>query len=95
MAIQSFKNKELERFFWDGKRCKNPKWAHIEKIAKRKLDMLQFARDLLDLRSPPSNNLELLKGKLNGYYSIGINDQWRVLFKWDGQPYDVDIVDYH
>ena len=95
MAIQSFRDKELEHFFWDGKRCKNAKWANVEKVAKRKLDMLQFARDLLDLRTPPSNNLEALKGKLNGYYSIRINDQWRVIFKWDGQPYDVAIVDYH
>lgn len=57
--------------------------------------MLHFAKDLLDLMSPPSNCLEKLKGNFKDYYSIRINDQWRIIFKWDGQPYNVDIVDYH
>lgn len=95
MAIQSFKHKELEDFFWTGKKGKNLKWASLAKVAKRKLDMLHFADELMDLRSPPSNNLEALHGNLRGYYSIRINDQWRVIFKWDSQPSEVEIVDYH
>jgi proteic killer suppression protein len=65
------------------------------KNRKRKLDMLHFAKDLLDLKSPPNNCLEKLRGDLKDYYSIRINDQWRIIFKWDGQPDSVDIVDYH
>lgn len=95
MAIQSFKDKELENFFWHGKKGKNLKWANLSKVAKRKLDMLHFAKDLIDLKSPPSNNLEPLQGNLRGFYSIRINIQWRVIFKWDGQPYEVEIIDYH
>lgn len=95
MAIRSFQNNELEAFFWHSKRSKNPKWVSVAKIAKRKLDMLHFAQELLDLRSPPSNHLERLRGNLEGYYSIRINDQWRVIFKWDNEPYDVGIIDYH
>ena len=51
--------------------------------------------ELEDLRSPPGNRLESLSRKLQGYYSIRINDQWRIVFKWDTQPYDVQIMDYH
>lgn len=64
-------------------------------IVKRKLDMLNYAAELNDLKSPPSNHLEALKGDLKGFYSIRINLQWRVIFKWDNKPLDVDITDYH
>lgn len=57
--------------------------------------MLDYAKELIDLQSPPSNRLEKLKGNLEGFYSIRINDQWRVIFKWDSQPYEVSVVDYH
>ena len=58
--------------------------------------MLDYAHDLKDLRSPPGNKLEALKGNLVGYHSIRINDQWRVVFRWtDNGPTDVDILDYH
>ncbi len=57
--------------------------------------MLQYAHNLKDLKAPPSNCLESLKGNLKGYYSIRVNDQWRIIFKWDSQPYDVSVVDYH
>ncbi len=58
--------------------------------------MLDYAYDLKDLRSPPGNKLEALKGNLVGYHSIRINDQWRVVFRWtDNGPTDVDILDYH
>ena len=70
-------------------------WASVYKIAKRKLDMLDYAKELKDLRSPPGNNLESLTDDLKGYYSIRINNQWRIVFAWDKQPYDVCIMDYH
>ena len=58
--------------------------------------MLDYAHDLKDLRSPPGNRLEALKGNLVGYHSIKINDQWSVVFRWtDNGPTDVDILDYH
>jgi toxin HigB-1 len=63
---------------------------------KRKLDMLDYANRLDDLRSPPGNRLEALKGDLDGFHSIRINDPWRVIFQWaDLGPVGVDIVDYH
>ena len=69
---------------------------NIWKIACRKLDMLEAAASLSDLRSPPSNRLEVLKGKLKDCYSIRVNDQYRVIFQFrDGNAYDIDIVDYH
>jgi len=63
--------------------------------AWRKLDMLNSAARLVDLQVPPSNNLEALKGDLKGYHSIRINQQWRVIFRWDNGAYEVEIVDYH
>lgn len=95
MAIESFADEDLEEFFWHGKACRNKGWFQLGSIAKRKLDILHFAKDLLDLRSPPNNRLEALKGNLKGYYSIRINDQWRIIFQWAGQPCNVKIVDYH
>jgi len=63
---------------------------------RRKLDMLQYAHVLDDLRSPPGNRLELLKGNLTGFYSIRVNDQWRIIFEWSHRgPEKVKIVDYH
>lgn len=95
MAIRSFKDEDVELFFKNGKQPRRKGWANAYKIAKRKLDMLDYAKELKDLRSPPGNQLEPLKGDLKGYYSIRINDQWRVVFAWDRQPYDVCIIDYH
>ena len=61
-----------------------------------KLDILNAARALKDLRSPPGNRLEQLKGDLSGFYSIRINSQWRIIFEWDGgDAYNVKIIDYH
>jgi len=70
-------------------------WDNSREIDKRKLDILHYAKELADLRSPPGNRLESLKGDFIGYYSIRINDQWRIVFAWDNQPYDVRIIDYH
>lgn len=64
--------------------------------AKRKLLMLDAATDVIDLRSPPSNRLEKLSGDRAGQYSIRINDQWRITFRWhNGDAHDVEICDYH
>ena len=64
-------------------------------VALRKLEMLASAERLEDLRSPPGNRLEALKGDRKGQYSIRLNDQWRVCFRWDDGAEDVEIVDYH
>jgi proteic killer suppression protein len=68
----------------------------VRRVAIRKLDMIEFAHVLQDLSVPPANRLEALKGDLNGHYSIRINDQWRVIFRWqDGIAFDVTVTDYH
>ena len=96
MAIQSFTNRKVQRFFVDGTVPKRVGWAGVARIAARKLDMLDYAHELRDLKSPPGNRLEALKGEMAGFYSIRINDQWRVVFRWTKNgPADVDIRDYH
>lgn len=68
----------------------------IVRPALRKLDMLNAATSLSDLRSPPGNRLEELKGALEGHHSIRVNDQWRIVFRWNGgDAHDVRLVDYH
>jgi proteic killer suppression protein len=70
--------------------------SHIHEIALYKLDVLNAAQVLDDLRSPPGNRLESLKGELKGFYSIRINSQWRIIFRWsEGSATDVQITDYH
>ena len=70
--------------------------ATIIKAALRKLDMLNAANLLQDLREPPGNRLELLKGDLAGYHSIRVNDQWRIIFQWiDNNAHGVSLTDYH
>jgi len=72
------------------------KFENIAKVARRKLRQLEIANRLDDLRVPPGNHLEALKGNRSGQYSIRINDQWRVCFRWtDGAADSVEIVDYH
>lgn len=96
MAILSFANRAVEKFFREGKVGKGLGWATVSRIAARKLDMVDYAGALEDLASPPGNRLEALKGNLRGFHSIRINDQWRVVFRWsDAGPEDVDIRDYH
>lgn len=96
--IDSFLNQATEDIF-DGKNTKGTQKilpVHLHKIAKRKLDMINAAADLIDLKTPPSNNLEKLLGKRQHQYSIRINDQYRIAFTWvDGRAEDVEIVDYH
>lgn len=92
--IQSFGDKETERVA--GGRFSRRLPTDIQRIAARKLKLINDAAVLEDLRVPPSNHLEALKGRRTGQYSIRINDQWRVCFEWrDGNAYDVEIVDYH
>jgi toxin HigB-1 len=67
----------------------------IERIARRKLEMLASASRLQDLKIPPGNKLEALKGDRKGQHSIRINDQWRICFRWDDGAEDIEIVDYH
>ena len=96
MAIQSFFDPAVEEFFSTGAIPKKAGWSGVAKVAQRKLDMLDYAYQLNDLRSPPGNRLEALKHDLDGLHSIRVNDQWRVIFRWtDSGPADVDIVDYH
>jgi proteic killer suppression protein len=73
-----------------------PRLRAIERVARRKLLYLHRARALTDLRAPPGNRLEALRGDRQGQHSIRINDQWRICFRWqDGDAFDVEIVDYH
>ncbi|MBI1735191.1 MAG: type II toxin-antitoxin system RelE/ParE family toxin [Candidatus Rokubacteria bacterium] len=96
MPIRGFADEATEAFFRTGRIRKGIAWASVRAVAARKLDMLHYAADLNDLRVPPGNRLELLRGDLAGFHSIRINDQWRVVFRWrPGGPEEVRITDYH
>ena len=91
--LVSFRDRETEALA-GGRRVK--RFASIETIARRKLRQLQIAGQLADLRVPPGNRLEALKGKRVGQHSIRVNDQYRVCFRWTpAGPEDVEVVDYH
>jgi len=93
MAIKTFASKDAEALF-NGLRV--ARFANFKRVALRKLEQLELATVLDDLRIPPNNRLEALKGNRAGSYSIRINDQWRVCFRFNhGDAYDVEIVDYH
>ena len=92
--IGNFAGKETERI-WNGERSLRLP-IEIQAVARRKLRMLDAAQRLNDLRIPPANRLELLKGARVGQHNIRINDQWRICFVWrEGQCTEVEIVDYH
>jgi toxin HigB-1 len=94
IMIESFADEETETFFRRGT-CP-AQWRAFAKVAKRKLDMVDAAVRLEDLRSPPGNRLEALKGDRRGQHSVRINDQWRVCFVWRANgAHDVEISDYH
>ena len=92
--IRSFACPETERLFNDETSRRWP--TQIQRAARRKLLLLHQARRLEDLRAPPGNRLEALKGDRNGQHSIRVNDQWRICFRWEAaDAYGVEIVDYH
>ena len=91
--IKSFRCADTGSLFAD---LDVPRFRAIERVARRKLLYLHRARTLEDLRAPPGNRLEALKGDRRGQHSIRVNDQWRICFRWlDGAAWDVEIVDYH
>lgn len=95
--IKSFGNALAEDLF-DDESSKATKAfpPELRRAARRKLQYLHEATDLRDVKSPPGNRLERLKGDMKGFHSIRINDQWRVVFRWSGaNAFDVQIVDYH
>jgi toxin HigB-1 len=98
LVIVSFRDKGTEDVF-DGRDTRNVRKAcpsDLVRVARRKLDLLNQAAALGDLRAPPNNRLEKLKGDREGQYSIRVNDQWRVCFRWtESGAEDVEIVDYH
>ena len=80
---------------WNGIRS-NKIPPEIQKVGRRKLRMINNSIDINDLRIPPSNRLEKLRGDLKGFHSIRINDQWRIIFKWEaGHAQEIEIADYH
>jgi len=92
-VIKGFRCSETEKVF---QRKRSRKFGSIQRIALRKLLVLDASDSLSDLRIPPSNRLEKLSGDRRGQHSIRVNDQWRVCFRWkNGDAYDVEIVDYH
>jgi proteic killer suppression protein len=96
--ILSFGDPETERVFRTGRAGRRCPWQHVLKVAKRKLDGLNAAEHIEDLLAPPGNRLELLKGDLAGFWSMWINDQFRIVFRWDKRspnPSEVEIRDYH
>lgn len=91
--IKSFRDKDTERLY---RRERVERFRAFERVALRKLVMLDAAKELRDLASPPGNRLEALTGERKGQHSIRINDQWRICFVWkQGDAHEVEIVDYH
>jgi proteic killer suppression protein len=95
--IESFGNRLAEDLYFD-RQSRNTRvfMPELRRVARRKLLYLHDAVTLKDLRLPPGNRLEALKGKFKGKHSIRINQQWRIMFRWqNGNAFDVEIVDYH
>lgn len=94
--IRSFKHQLAADIFFERITGASRRFsAELRGIARRKLQYLNAASTLDDLRSPPGNRLEALKGNRKGLFSVRINDQWRIVFRWEDGPKDVEIVDYH
>ena len=92
--IKSFSDNETEKIYQRVYSRRLPR--DVQRIALRKLRMLNNAKSLQDLRSPPGNRLEKLRGDRDGQHSIRINDQWRICFEWrENDAYEVEITDYH
>ena len=91
--IQSFADQETRAAYLTGT---SRRWSSIARVAVRRLQALDYASAIEDLKNPPGNRLEKLKGDRKGQWSIRINDQFRICFRWDGKDaWDVEIVDYH
>ena len=92
--INSFASRETEKI-WEGEKSKVLP-IDIQQVARRKLRMINNAENIHDLRIPPANHLKKLKGELSNFYSIRINDQWRIIFNWqNNNAENVQIIDYH
>lgn len=92
--ILSFGTKETEQI-WNGYRVKKMP-MEVQQIGRRKMRMVHNAQNMMDLRIPPSNRLEKLSGNMSDFYSVRINKQWRIVFRWQHRhATDVQIVDYH
>ncbi|MFN5422724.1 MAG: type II toxin-antitoxin system RelE/ParE family toxin [bacterium] len=92
--ILSFGSRDTQKI-WDGERVKKIP-NEIQEVGRRKLRMLNNSQNLTDLQIPPSNKLEKLKGNFKEFYSIRVNDQWRIIFKWhNGNASNVETIDYH
>jgi proteic killer suppression protein len=92
--IISFGSKQTEKI-WKGEAVKSLSYD-VQHVVRRKLRMLNNSQSINDLRIPPSNRLEKLSGKLKDFYSIRVNDRWRIVFKWvNNDATDVEVVDYH
>ncbi|MDP1795693.1 MAG: type II toxin-antitoxin system RelE/ParE family toxin [Daejeonella sp.] len=92
--INSFGSKETRKI-WDGESIRELS-VEIQEIARRKLRMLNNSQNISDLMIPPSNRLEKLKGNFKAFYSIRINNQWRIIFQWkNGNAEQVEVIDYH
>ncbi len=92
--IKSFGDKETEKICDGIQSRKLP--SEIQNVARRKLRMINNSQNVVDLRIPPANHLEKLSGNLSGFYSIRINHQWRIIFKWENDnAFEVQIIDYY
>lgn len=92
--IASFGTKDTEKI-WNGEWVKGLP-TEVQEMGRRKLRMINNSVNIADLRIPPANRLEKLSGQLKGFYSIRINDQWRIIFQWsNGNAFDIKILDYH
>jgi len=92
-VIQSFADEEIRTLFLTGK---SRRFGNIARMVLRKLDVLDSAKRLEDLKIPAGNRLEVLQGDRSGQYSIRVNNRYRICFRWqDGQSWDVELVDYH
>ena len=92
--IKSFRDRDAERLFQ--RKTARKLGTALQRIALRKLLILDAAGEINDLRVPPGNRLERLRGDRQGHYSIRVNDRWRICFRWHaGDAYDIEIVDYH
>ncbi|WP_417482570.1 type II toxin-antitoxin system RelE/ParE family toxin [Maricaulis sp.] len=94
--IVSWRDKVAQALAEEDRPPGNARWQNVSRIVVRKLAQLHAAETLLDLRSPPGNRLEALRGDRHGEHSIRVNDQWQICFRWtDDGPAEVEVVDYH